>query len=193
MKEDWQKLYYLVFPEERGAWPKAQILYGLALKATGPIVEVGAAQGRGTVALAFGSRDGPGVPVYAIEPFVPFHGWVGEYYGPEMKDIWAASVAAAGVDDLVTLVQKPIGEALAGWDIEAGLTFWDIGRRLVGEQDDWLLSWCQDCVMEGGIVALDETGNHDLGVDEWLERHPGILNLEAIAHGFIRITRKLHG
>lgn len=188
MTEDWRELYYHVFPEEREAWPKAQILYNLALEATGPIVEVGAAQGRGTVALAFGSRDGHGVPVYAIEPFVPFHGWVGEYYGPEMKDIWLAGVAAAGVD--VTLIQKSIGEAMLDWTEPAGLTFWDIGRRLVGEQADWLDYWCNECVLPNGIVALDETGNHDLGVDEWLARHKHILQLESIAHGYIRVTRR---
>lgn len=192
--EDWRGIYYRVFPEEQGAWPKAEILHGLAEAAEGPIVEVGAGQGRGTVALALGARH----LVFAVDAFAETRGWANERYGPELEDKWLAAVEAAGVESEVVLVKQDVGDLARNRMIApgvplppAGLTFWDLGQRIAGDVAEWLEVWCRSCVAPGGIVAINETGGGDLGVDRWLYDHGDLLRLLRVEAGYIRVCR--HG
>src|SRR5216110_899835 len=63
---------------------EVQLLYDLALEAhDGCIVEIGTCVGGSTVSLGHGVKAGHGVPVYAIDPYLPFVGGTGREYGPK--------------------------------------------------------------------------------------------------------------
>lgn len=175
-----------VFSQDRAGWPKARVLYRLAQQAEGPIVEVGCGRGIGAVALALGAQAGNGVPVYAIDPFTEVRGWANERYGPDWRAVWFEHVRDAGVLEHVQSVMLPVQDLV--WPYPAALTFWDIGRKLEGEVATWLDRWYREAVSMGGLIAINETGENNLGVDAWLKWHPG---LELLALDFyIRIVRK---
>src|SRR5207249_10441007 len=51
------------------------LLYELArAEQDGCIVEIGTFHGKGTIALGLGARDGAQVPVYSVDPFLPYTG-----------------------------------------------------------------------------------------------------------------------
>lgn len=188
MLEDRMQIIRQVFEDDSPAFPRAEALYRLARDAHSPIAEIGCATGIGTTALAFGSMDGQGVPVFAIDPFSETHGWIGEYYGPELKDIWCRNLLNAGALSVVQSVMLPVGD-LTWWPYPCGVTFWDIGRDLEdGEVAEWLGMWCDVAVPEGALIALNDTGDGNLHVDEWLAGR-GDFELVDVDY-YIRIARK---
>lgn len=176
-----------LYPNNPGM-QKAEVLYDLAKKATGPIAEVGCATGFGTIALALGSRDGHHVPVFAIDPFFEVRGWANEPYGPDLKFTWYENVMAAGVLHIVQSVMLPVETLANHWPYPVSLTFWDLGRRIDDDISKWLASWAYSATRPGGILAINETGGHDLGVDEWINRW-GLVRLREVRY-YIRITEK---
>ena len=188
MKNERMKLIAAIFEDDSPGFPKAEVLYRLAQEATLPIAEIGCAKGIGTTALAFGSMDGHNVPVFAIDPFTETYGWIGEYYGPELKDIWANNLLDAGVLRVVQAVMLPVG-VLRWWPYEIGLTFWDIGKDVSDEEvADWLNVWCDIAIPPGGILAINETGDDNMHIDEWLDTRDDFDLIDV--DYYIRIARK---
>ncbi len=135
-------------------WQKCLALYTLARDVEfGPIVELGTYHGCGTLALALGNRDGARVPLYTIDPFVDYDGWIGgEHYGPADYDVFARNVETLGMQDEIGLIPKKSEDALRKWHTPYELLFWDIcGDRLYHDYEGWY----PHCAKGGQIVIKD--------------------------------------
>lgn len=95
---------------------QARVLHAEASAADGTVVEIGSHLGRSTVVLgASGSR------VVAIDPFPD--DW--RYGRPDTASRCRANLARAGVDDVVSLVERPSSDVLAAWSERVGLVYVD--------------------------------------------------------------------
>ncbi len=125
---------------------EAFALYELARTCTGrgAIVELGSWRGRSTICLALGSKDGPGVPVVAVDrhtdkTFVDFE----------------ENIRRAGIADLVRPIRATSDEAFAGFDEPIELIFIDASHKYEDVRrdfDQWV-----PLVVEGGTVAMHDT------------------------------------
>ena len=93
-----------------------ETLYGFARACVGrgAIVEIGSSAGLSTVLLALGSKDGAGVPVYAIDPHV-FH----------TAAVFRWNVGRLGVDDVVRPIFARSADAAPGFLEPVELLFVD--------------------------------------------------------------------
>jgi MMP 1-O-methyltransferase len=125
---------------------EAFALYELARGCTGrgAIVELGSWRGRSTICLALGSKDGPGVPVVAVDrhmdkTFVDFQ----------------ENIRRAGVADLVRPIRATSDEAFAEFDEPIELIFIDASHKYEDVRRDFA-QWVP-LVVEGGTVAMHDT------------------------------------
>jgi len=133
-------------------WHKVLALYTLARESVNPIIELGTYHGCGTIALALGSRDGLGAPVYTIDPFQDYTGWIGDHYSPSDLDIFTANISALNLTDHITLLRDSSENISRRWKDPYDLLFWDIGgSRLVTDYMDWYIH----CASSGIIVVKD--------------------------------------
>ncbi|MGN6379907.1 MAG: class I SAM-dependent methyltransferase [Gaiellales bacterium] len=126
---------------------EAAALYDMARRCTGRgvIVEIGSFKGRSTISLGMGSRDGAGLPIYAIDP----------HRGPSYDD-FLANIDQAGIDDLVTQVRQPSQQALeAIGDHPIELLFSDGNHKYDMVLQDFALFVPR--VVEGGWVVMHDT------------------------------------
>lgn len=139
-------------------WNKCLALYEFAKQATGPIVELGCYDGNGTLALAIGSRDGNGVPVYGIDQFKRFTGLYQQQFYPEDEARLKEYLSVVGVADIVTVIKATSEEASTAWDKgDINLLVWDISLPRLYQ--DWLL-W--EPYIKGLFLAKD-TSVFDFG------------------------------
>jgi predicted O-methyltransferase YrrM len=133
------------------------LLYELARRCTGrgAIVEIGSWKGKSTIWLARGAAAGAGVPVYAVDPHTgsPEHG----------TDVWTLpeferNIERAGVGDRVTPIVAISSEAASDFSQPIELLFID-GAHDVGSVRHDLDAWTPK-VIEGGVIALHDTGRH---------------------------------
>jgi len=125
---------------------EALALYEAARTCTGrgAIVEIGSWRGRSTICLALGSKDGPGVPVVAIDrhtdkTFVDFQ----------------ENIRRAGIADLVRPIRATSDEAFTEFDEPIELIFIDASHKyddVRRDFDQWV-----PLVVEGGTVAMHDT------------------------------------
>lgn len=125
---------------------EAFALYELARGCTGrgAIVELGSWRGRSTICLALGSKDGPGVPVVAVDrhtdkTFVDFQ----------------ENIRRAGIADLVRPIRATSDEAFAEFDEPIELIFIDASHKYEDVRrdfDQWV-----PLVVDGGTVAMHDT------------------------------------
>ena len=125
---------------------EALALYEAARACTGrgAIVEIGSWRGRSTICLALGSKDGPGVPVVAIDrhtdkTFVDFQ----------------ENIRQAGIADLVRPIRATSDEAFTEFDEPIELIFIDASHKyddVRRDFDQWV-----PLVVEGGTVAMHDT------------------------------------
>ena len=125
---------------------EALALYQAARTCTGrgAIVEIGSWRGRSTICLALGSKDGPGVPVVAIDrhtdkTFVDFQ----------------ENIRRAGIADLVRPIRATSDEAFTEFDEPIELIFIDASHKyddVRRDFDQWV-----PLVVEGGTVAMHDT------------------------------------
>jgi predicted O-methyltransferase YrrM len=125
---------------------EAFALYELARRCTGrgAIVELGSWRGRSTICLALGSKDGPGVPVVAVDrhtdkTFVDFQ----------------ENIRRAGIADLVRPIRATSDEAFGGFDEPIELIFIDASHKYEDVRRDFE-QWVS-LVVEGGTVAMHDT------------------------------------
>jgi FkbM family methyltransferase len=154
------------------------LLYELASAVDrGAIVEIGSYRGRSTAALARGSKDGAGAPVYAIEPHEQFRGVFGGQFGPADRRAFFESMLAADTTDVVRLVNLPCEEAARSWSREIGLLWIDGDHAEDAVRRDFR-EW-EPHVVPGGLVALHDSTSPELG--------PARIVEEAIGLGWERV------
>jgi len=157
-----------IFPNDANGHEKARVLFDLARNSPyGHIVEVGSSIGAGTIPLALGSLAGVAAPVYAVDTN-DARGWANEQYTPDMRVAFYRNLIDAGVAHMVNVVQIDQGEMAASDLLDGiGLLFFDLGRRLDEQIGGALLLWSL-AIDDDGAIAINETGNHDLGVDKFV-------------------------
>jgi hypothetical protein len=131
-------------------------LYTLARDVgSGCIVEVGSYRGRSTVALALGSFDGHGVPVFAVEPHESFSGVFGGEFGPEDRAAFFETMLATGAWEVVRLVNLSSEVVAPGWSHEVELLWLDGDHAYEAVSRD-LRSW-EPHLSDRCVLALDDT------------------------------------
>ena len=157
-----------IFPNDANGHVKAQVLFDLAKSVKrGLIVEVGSSIGAGTIPLALGSLVGSGMTVVAID-INNARGWANEEYTTDMRAMFYRNLIDADVAHQVSVVQMD-QLAMAASDMidDIELLFFDLGRRLDAEVGGALVLWSL-LMAEDGVLAINETGNNDLGVDAFV-------------------------
>jgi len=158
-----------IFPNDANGHVKAQVLFDLAKSVKqGLIVEVGSSVGAGTIPLALGSLAGTGGTVVAID-INSARGWANEEYTPDMRAMFYRNLIDADVAHQVSVVQ------LDQWNIasteiidDVGLLFFDLGKRMDDYETGASLVMWSLLMAEDGVLAINETGNNDLGVDAFV-------------------------
>ena len=100
---------------------QARVLYdeAAAVPAGGCVVEIGSHHGRSTVVLA--AAVDPKARVVAVDPFPA--DW--RYGGPDTEQSFRATLAAAGVTDVVDVRVGTSAEVLSGWDAPVDVVYVD--------------------------------------------------------------------
>ena len=139
--------------ESVSGWLKegqARLLWdeAIALRPGSTILEIGSHQGRSTVVLGSAAR-AVGATVIAVDPFVE-----GRLFGGlSTHDTFVANVAAAGLDDVVELVQDYSTRLRPSWERPLDLLYID------GKHDYWTLSddlrWAVHLPPGGAVVIHD--------------------------------------
>lgn len=141
---------------------ECQLLSNLASTIkSGCIVEIGSYRGRSTIALAWGSKLGHNVPVYAIEPHLPFRGALGGVFGPQDRVQFFKNVLFAGVPEVVNLVNLKSEDAAKGWNQRISLLWIDGDHTYKAVKRDFT-SW-EPFVVNGGLIAFHDSVNPELG------------------------------
>jgi predicted O-methyltransferase YrrM len=146
---------------------EARCLFDLARTARdGVIVEIGSYHGKSTVALALGSQMGADLPVYAIDPMMPWSGLRGRAFGPDDKAVLCRNLLLAGVTRQVWVVQLASLEAVAGWRKPIALLFLDGDHSYKAVRGD-VEAWSAHLQPDGHLV-LDDATDRDAGVARYL-------------------------
>ncbi len=119
-------------------------LHARACPADAAIVEIGSYEGKSTLRLAAGSREGNGARVYAIDP--------------HLEGSWEAllrNLRVHGVDDFVTPLRMTSEEAARDWDRPIGLLFVDGDHSRAAVALDWKLY--SPHLIEGAVVAFHDS------------------------------------
>jgi predicted O-methyltransferase YrrM len=141
---------------------EVELLYRLASGvSSGAIVEIGSYRGKSTVALALGSRDHHGVPVYAIDPHETFTGVMGFEFRPGDRTAFLRNILRCEVSEIVRLVNLPSRVAAGGWNQPVGLLWIDGDHRYESVKQD-LECW-QPHLAPGALVALHDSTDPNLG------------------------------
>lgn len=149
-------------------WEKCLALYALATAALGPIVELGAYDGNGTIALALGAKAGNNVPVYGVDQWLRFTGLYQQQFYPEDKLTLIKNAAAAGVT--VIPVQGDIVQVGIDWQHgPVSMVVWDVSLpRLLKDFSVW-----QHHIMPGGLFVAKDTSVFDFGWQDVIQAAPG--------------------
>jgi len=153
---------------------EAEALYGLAVRSTGHIVEIGSWKGRSTAALGLGSMAGKGHSVYAVDPFYQIADARKTSLGnlaPEVErtgpELLRRNLDAAGVNGAVKMVHydsasgsQHVPDGIAVLFIDGDHSFQAVCRDL----DVWLPK-----VADGGFVMMHDCTTTDPGVVEALD------------------------
>jgi hypothetical protein len=143
--------------------PEVLLLYQQAREARGgAIVEIGSFHGRSTSALALGSQDGNGAPVYAIDPYVTFTGPLGGKFGPRDKIGFFQNLLFTAAVPQVWVIHLPSVQAAKGWQEPIALLWIDGDHTYEGVKADFD-SW-SPFVIPGGLVAFHDSLDPRLGV-----------------------------
>ncbi len=132
---------------------EGRLLHRLAKEcnAVGEIVEIGSWKGRSTIWIAFGSRQGSGKKVYAIDPHT---GSEGMPKGNSFKE-FKANISKAGVSSLVKPIVKTSEQAASGFREKAAFVFIDGNHDYGFARQDFDL-WFPK-VSENGVMAFHDT------------------------------------
>jgi len=144
----------------------AIFLYEEAIRARGPIIEIGAFRGRSTIALALGGRKS-GSLVYSIDPHTDFEGIFGGHFGPMDREAYYRNILNAGVAENAALVNLPSTQVANSWRIEIALLFIDGDHRYEAVRQD-MLSW-SIFLRRGGLIVFDDANQIGSGPNKVYE------------------------
>lgn len=185
------------FKKVRGATPDeiGVTLADMASQVPGDqaIVELGVFQGRTSLLMAWGARQGGGAHLWGIDAWdLP-----GNTYGPPFNEVgsktWAEyNVMALGYNSGITLIQDFAVSAAQAWPDGAkiGLLFIDDDHSYTGARQA-VLSWAPH-LAPGAVIALDDYGHPDWpGVKEAVDElvTDGYLAPLEIFHERLAVTR----
>ena len=123
------------------------------IRASGPVVEIGAFRGRSTIALALGARTS-GSLVYSIDPHAEFVGVFGGHFVPADREAYYRNLIKSGLAMYAALVNLPSVQVAVCWQKEIGLLFVDGDHRYEAVRQD-LLSWAP-FIRKGGLIVFDD-------------------------------------
>lgn len=160
---------------------EADLLTTLAREARGGcIVEIGSMRGKSTVALALGSKQGQGLPVFAIDPHEAYITDTGDQYiGPPDRAAFMSSISSMGFADIVRLVNLSSEVVCAGWH-EPVCLLWIDGDHAAESVRRDLRCW-ESFLIPGAPVAFHDSLDTKFGVH--------IVIKEALASGRYRFDR----
>lgn len=130
----------------------------------GDIVEIGSYKGKSAVALAYGVRhsDLDHKPqVFCIDPHSPFTGQLGGQFGPEDRKDFFVNMIDTEMYKEAALINLPAKDVAPFWTRRIGFLFIDGDHRYHAVREDFM-RWLPH-VLDGGIVALDDSVHPDLG------------------------------
>lgn len=153
----------------------------------GVIVEIGSWQGRSTVCLAHGSRQGKNIKVYAIDPFTGSS----ENQKPGVKvwtyDDFKNNLAKAGVQEMITSVVSTSEAAAKNWDKPIEFLFIDGAHEHEFVEKDFLLF--SPYLINGGIIAFHDTApNLKAALKDWII--PGLPGPRDVVKKYILKSRQ---
>jgi MMP 1-O-methyltransferase len=140
-----------------------QLLYELAVKARdGCVVEIGTCFGASTVALGHGVKAGHGVPVYAIDPYLPWVASSGKEYGPKDRIRLYRNLLRAEVAEYVWLIQLKSEDVARNWSPPVSLLWIDGDHSYPATRKD--LDCWSPFVCAGGTIAFHDSLRKQFGV-----------------------------
>jgi len=133
--------------------PEGELLYRLARNCCGRgvIVEIGSWKGRSTIWLAFGSREGTGRKIIAVDPHVSYSEMP---TGNSFRE-FRQNLKNAGVEEMVEPVVKTSEEAARGFKEKVEFVFIDGNHSYEHTKQDFEL-WFPK-VEEHGVMAFHDT------------------------------------
>jgi len=135
---------------------EADLLRDLASRVRrGVIVEIGSYQGRSTVALTYGTRQGHDRPVFAIDPHESFAGPFGGNFGPQSRRAFYQTMLTTGYWENVRLINLPSVWAAQGWQHPVGLLWIDGDHSYEGVRADY--TYWEPHLLPGARLVLDDT------------------------------------
>jgi len=139
---------------------EGKFLYDAGRKVSGKgcILEIGSWLGKSTVCLAMGSKHGPKVNVYAVDPHkgTIIHK---EFGIVSSLEIFLNNIEKFGVEDIVVPIVKTSEEASIGWNKPIELIFIDGCHDYKAVLFD-LLTWFK-YLTQGGTIAFHDTSTHE--------------------------------
>lgn len=140
--------------------PEAELLYTLASEVPtgGCIVEIGAYQGRSTIALALGVKE-HGAAVFSIDHHPDCH-IDGVTFGMSDNAAYYANLAQYGVGDIVRTINLPSEQVELCWRDPIDLLWIDGGHEYEQVKSDWDW-WCRFT----NTVAMHDTAGHHVGIN----------------------------
>jgi predicted O-methyltransferase YrrM len=144
-------------------------LYDHAQESLGPIVSIGAYQGRSTLALALGAKSGTRQPVYAIDPLVGISEDVRRFAAnlSPMEEVVRNNLSANGINGEVTIITRPSQEIHTEIPDEIGVLFLD-GQPGDARRD---MELYLPKVKMGGVVVVHDVEQNVPEVVEAFDEH----------------------
>jgi predicted O-methyltransferase YrrM len=148
---------------------EGELLYNFAKRCTGKgvIVEIGSWKGKSTIWLGKGSKKGPQVKIYAIDPHTGSTEHNEEYGKVWTFDEFQKNIKNAKVDDIVIPIVETSKEAAEKIDGPVELVFIDGAHEYSLVELDFR-SWFPKMI-DGGIMAFHDT--EWLGTKKVLEKY----------------------
>ncbi len=145
---------------------EAGLLRDLAAAAPkgGTIVELGSYRGKSTVALALGAQLS-GATVWAIDPHESYHQGDTDF-GPLDNSAFLQNIVAAGVTDVVRVINLSAGDVSEIWGEVIHLLFLDANHEYQHVRWDFL-AWSYHVHPEG-LIAMHDTGGNWPGVTQFV-------------------------
>lgn len=160
----------------------------LATESKDNIVEIGGFQGRTSIEIAKGSKEGNNNKLYVIDP------WTGVKV-KNTKDVFIdkntfiRNINNAGVEDIVEPIQDYSTTRLPKWDKNIGMLFIDGDHTYNGVKAD--IKWIKH-VIPGGIIAFHDydVSRYKTSVVKAVDEIKGTLDFHSHVESLIVFTKK---